>query len=87
MLLCSGRGLSRQIFKGRSPVQVSSIYTAKELRGQFLQYFASKNHTIVPGSSVIPKDDPSLLFVNAGMNQFKKYYLGQAVPYKVLFSC
>lgn len=54
--------------------------TASELRSQFLGYFESKNHIIVPGSSVIPEDDPSLLFVNAGMNQFKKYYLGENIP-------
>ena len=57
------------------------IVTASQLRSQFLDYFEKNGHTILPGSSVIPTDDPSLLFVNAGMNQFKKYYLGEAVPY------
>lgn len=59
----------------------ASIVTANQLRSQFLDYFEKNGHTILPGSSVIPTDDPSLLFVNAGMNQFKKYYLGDAVPY------
>ena len=59
----------------------ASIVTASQLRSQFLDYFEKNGHTILPGSSVIPTDDPSLLFVNAGMNQFKKYYLGEAIPY------
>lgn len=62
-------------------MQRATIVTASELRSTFLDYFQSKNHLIVPGSSVIPEDDPSLLFVNAGMNQFKKYYLGEVIPY------
>ena len=62
-------------------LQRATLVTANELRSKFLQYFQSKGHTIVPGSSVIPEDDPSLLFVNAGMNQFKKYYLGELVPW------
>lgn len=61
-------------------LQRATLVTANKLRSKFLQYFQSKGHTIVPGSSVIPEDDPSLLFVNAGMNQFKKYYLGELVP-------
>lgn len=59
----------------------ASIVTASQLRSQFLCYFEKNGHKILPGSSVIPTDDLSLLFVNAGMNQFKKYYLGEAVPY------
>ena len=62
-------------------LQRATLVTANDLRNNFLQYFQSKGHTIVPGSSVIPEDDPSLLFVNAGMNQFKKYYLGELVPF------
>lgn len=74
----------------RSPsmlVQKASLVTANELRSKFLQYFQSKDHVIVPGSSIIPEDDPSLLFVNAGMNQFKKYYLGELVPYASHLKC
>lgn len=72
---------SRQAYRFSTiGIQRATIVTASELRSQFLGYFESKNHLIVPGSSVIPEDDPSLLFVNAGMNQFKKYYLGENIP-------
>ncbi len=47
-----------------------------ELRKKFLDYFARNGHTEVPSSSLIPHDDPSLLFTNAGMNQFKNVFLG-----------
>ena len=59
----------------------ATLVTASQLRNQFLGFYERKGHLVYPGSSVIPEDDPSLLFVNAGMNQFKKYYLGEAVPY------
>ena len=47
-----------------------------ELRQKFLQFFESKEHTIVRSSSLVPHDDPTLLFTNAGMNQFKDVFLG-----------
>ncbi len=50
---------------------------SQDLRKKFLHYFQSKKHTIIPSSPVIPFDDPSLLFVNAGMNQFKNVFLGK----------
>ena len=49
---------------------------ASEIRSTFLNYFESKGHTIVASSPVIPGDDPTLLFTNAGMNQFKDVFLG-----------
>lgn len=50
---------------------------ANEIRQRFLEYFQRQGHEIVPSSGLVPKDDPSLLFTNAGMVQFKKTFLGQ----------
>jgi alanyl-tRNA synthetase len=57
--------------------------TAREIRSSFLQYFAQRGHTIVSSASLVPADDPTLLFTNAGMNQFKDVFLGKEKrPYR-----
>ncbi len=59
------------------------MLTAKEIRRRFLEYFRAEGHTVLPSSPLVPKDDPTLLFTNAGMVQFKKVFLGQEQrPYK-----
>ncbi len=50
---------------------------SRELRAKFIQFFRGHGHTVVPSSPVIPHNDPTLLFVNAGMNQFKEVFLGE----------
>ncbi|RYG54525.1 MAG: alanine--tRNA ligase [Chitinophagaceae bacterium] len=52
---------------------------ASEIRKQFLDFFQSKGHEIVPSAPIVVKNDPTLMFTNAGMNQFKEFFLGNAV--------
>jgi len=56
------------------------MLTANEIRRQFLDFFRSKGHEIVHSAPIVVKNDPTLLFTNAGMNQFKDFFLGNAVP-------
>src|SRR5216684_3224173 len=51
--------------------------TANEIRASFLKYFEENGHRVVPSSPLVPADDPTLLFTNAGMNQFKDLFLGR----------
>ena len=53
---------------------------SEEIRQKFLDFFESKQHQIVPSAPMVIKNDPSLLFTNAGMNQFKAFFLGQSSP-------
>lgn len=54
--------------------------TANEIRQKYLNFFASKGHTIVPSAPMVIKNDPTLMFTNAGMNQFKDIFLGNTTP-------
>lgn len=54
--------------------------TSKEIREAYLSFFKSKSHQIVPSAPVVVKNDPTLMFTNAGMNQFKEFFLGEAQP-------
>ncbi len=53
---------------------------SKDIRKQFLQFFESKGHLIVPSAPIVLKDDPTLMFNNSGMAQFKEYFLGNGTP-------
>ncbi len=56
------------------------MLTSAAIRQKFLDFFLSKGHTIVPSAPIVIKNDPTLLFTNAGMNQFKDYFLGNKKP-------
>ena len=51
--------------------------SSEEIRADFLEFFREKGHTVVPSASLVPQQDPTLLFTNAGMNQFKDVFLGE----------
>ena len=53
---------------------------SQDIRNEFLEFFKSKSHSIVPSAPMVIKDDPTLMFTNAGMNQFKEFFLGNSVP-------
>jgi alanyl-tRNA synthetase len=61
---------------------------ARDVRRRFLEYFAGRGHEVVPSSSLVPRSDPTLMFTNAGMVQFKDVFLGrEARPYSRAASC
>jgi alanyl-tRNA synthetase len=74
----SGSGRPVDLLPSRS----LDIMKSAEIRQRFLDYFAARGHEVRPSSPLVPADDPTLLFTNAGMVQFKKVFLGQEpVPY------
>jgi alanyl-tRNA synthetase len=64
----------------KKSVTMDTSLTANQIRKLFLDYFEEQKHIYVHSSSTIPLDDPTLLFANAGMNQFKPMFLGTADP-------
>ncbi len=60
---------------------------SEEIRKRFLDFFESKGHKIVPSDSLIPKNDPSLLFTSAGMNQFKEQFMGKNIQFSKAATC
>src|SRR5216110_1210036 len=54
--------------------------TSADIRQKFFDFFGSKGHEIVPSAPIVVKNDPTLMFTNAGMNQFKDYFLGNKQP-------
>ncbi len=58
----------------------NKMLTTNEIRSKFLEYFAKNDHEIIESSPLIPHNDPSLMFTNAGMNQFKNYFTGVEIP-------
>lgn len=64
---------------------VTETWTASKVRQTFLKFFTDRQHSFVPSSSVIPYEDPTLLFTNAGMNQYKSIFLGTVEPSSPLY--
>ncbi len=69
---------------GKKYLQTARLFmTSAEIRQKFLDFFKNKGHEIVPSAPIVIKNDPTLMFTNAGMNQFKDYFLGnKQAPYK-----
>ena len=57
------------------------MLSTHEIRTKYLDFFKSKGHTIVRSDSLVPKDDPTVLFTTAGMQQFKPQFLGRGLTY------
>lgn len=74
--LCSPQNGVQQNKGNKSKKTVFIVMTSAEIRKAFLDFFASKSHQIVPSAPIVVKNDPTLMFTNAGMNQFKDYFLG-----------
>jgi hypothetical protein len=82
--LRAARFSARQRFhclRARSIMTYNGPWTASNVRQQFFDYFRSKGHTYVPSSSVIPYEDPTLLFTNAGMNQARSCPMYGSLPH------
>lgn len=67
-------------YNGKNIHKMFNRMTSREIRQTFLDFFRSKEHKIVPSAPIVNKTDPTLMFTNSGMNQFKDYFLGNQVP-------
>ena len=56
------------------------MYTVKQIKDTFLNYFKDNGHKIIDGASIVPENDPTLLFINAGMAPMKKVFTGEVQP-------
>src|SRR5213078_4187681 len=70
----------------RASVSTTMKLTSTEIRERFLDFFASKGHLIVPSSSLIPRNDPTVLLTTAGMQQMIPYFLGRETPPSTLLA-
>src|SRR6202049_4740505 len=73
--MCSSGHQSR-VTKHKSRIAEVLLPSGNEIRSTFLKFFADRGHRVVRSSSLVPTNDPTLLFTNAGMNQFKDVFLG-----------
>src|SRR6201998_2322849 len=75
--IISARPLAPIWMRTEAPLNKPSYMSAAEVRSAFLDFFRERNHVVVPSSSLVPGNDPTLLFTNAGMVQFKDVFLGR----------
>jgi len=76
-------GSQKSLYNSKCPARRLQMRTQFEIRKDFLDFFQSRDHTIMPSAPVVPIDDPTLLFTNAGMNQFKTIFQGTSTPVHV----
>ena len=69
-----------KVFQKKKKKKIEIMMTANEIRESFKKFFESKGHAIVPSAPMVIKDDPTLMFTNAGMNQWKDIILGTRDP-------
>jgi hypothetical protein len=80
--ICTTTAISRtpSLLRYMSSSSPEQIWPASKIRSTYIDFFKAKGHTFWPSSSTIPYEDPTLLFANAGMNQYKAIFLGTVDP-------